>query len=289
MQFLSQEITLMEMDNETIQELIAGYAVGALDEDEIVQIEKLLQTSAEARQLLAEFEVVTTGLALSVEPVELPAGSLERLRQKAGVDIAAQTGPQSASPTRPRLASIEGGLNTPAHTPKSPITPRKTFWQINSLAAFAAALVLFVTTAVFGLLWLNTNNKLNEAQQTKDTLVSILSAPNLKMADLQPTVSNAEGNVRVYTDPSNNKVYLVAQNMTTLPGDKEYEAWLITTDSQPHQAGLLGTGPGKDTAIFELSATVPLNQYKQVALTIENKGGVPKPSSPPVMAGTLPV
>src|SRR4051794_27804674 len=104
MQVLSQEITLMEMDNETIQELIAGYAIGALDEAEIAQAEKLLLTNEQARELLAEFEAVTTGLALSVEPVEMPAGSLERLREKAGISSAINPAPLPTD-VRPRFVS----------------------------------------------------------------------------------------------------------------------------------------------------------------------------------------
>lgn len=273
----------MEMDNETIQELIAGYAIGALDEAEMVQAEKLLETSAEARQLLAEFEAVTTGLALSVDPVEMPAGSLERLRQKAGIEPPFQAVAEPAI-TQPRLVSIEGGQ---AATGKPP-APRKSFWQINTLAAYAAAFVLFVTAAVFGIMLLNANNKLNQAELDRARIAAILNTPNLKVADLAATGSNTGGSAKVYIDPNNNKVYLVTDNMASLPGDKEYEAWLITADSKPHQAGLLGTGPIQDTVIFELNPSVPLNQYKQVALTVEKKGGSSTPTSPPVMAATLP-
>src|SRR5690348_11154039 len=100
MQVTNQEFLLMDIDNEKIQELIAGYAVGALDDTENSQAEQLLQTSEEARQLLAEFQEVTAGLALSVDPVELPAGSLDRLRQKAGF-AAAVTNPPVQPALRP--------------------------------------------------------------------------------------------------------------------------------------------------------------------------------------------
>ena len=285
---LSQEITLMEMDNDTIQELIAGYAIGALDEAELVQVQDLLQTNEQARELLAEFEAVTIGLALSVEPVEMPSGSLERLRQKAGVDLASKPAPQHTE-ARPRLVSMEGGQSGPDHKDNYSTLPKKSYWQTKSLLAYAAAMVLFVTTAVFGLLWVNTNNKLDATEQDRVAFASILAAPGLKVADLKATGSSADGSVRLYADPSTNKVYMVAQNLTTLPSDKEYEAWLITADSQSHQAGLLGTGVNKGAGVFELTATVPISQYKQVALTIEKKGGASTPTLPPVLAGTMPI
>ncbi|MDB5078578.1 MAG: hypothetical protein JWP00_502 [Chloroflexi bacterium] len=278
----------MEMDSDTIQELIAGYAIGALDEAEIVEVEKLLQTNEQARKLLAEFEAVTTGLALSIAPVELPSGSLERLRQKAGIEVAPGQTPQEA---RPRLVSMGGNQIAPGPKIKLSNSTRQTFWQSKafSFGAYAAALVLLVTTAVFGLLWLNTHNRLSDEEQTRQQFARLLTSPDLKVTELKSTDNSTGGSIRMFADPSTNKVYLVAQNMTTLPGDKEYEAWLITTDSQPHPVGLLGTGGKSDTNIFELKAPRPLGEYKQVALTIEKKGGSPLPTSPPVMAGTIPV
>lgn len=268
----------MDIDNEKIQELIAGYSVGALDETENAQVEELLQTSEEARQLLAEFQEVTAGLALSVDPVELPDGSLERLRQKAGFAAAVTNQLVQPAPPRPLTAPI----------PIQGRTARKTFWTTSTLAAMAAALVLFVTTAVFAVLWLNTNSKLDQAEQNRQALAAILAAPQLKTAVLQPTDSTAEGKVRVYADPATNKVYMVAQDMTALSGDKEYEAWLITADNQPHAAGLMGNGVNSGSGVvFELKATVPVDQYKTVALTVEKKGGSPTPTSPPVMAGSI--
>jgi anti-sigma-K factor RskA len=151
--------------------------------------------------------------------------------------------------------------------------------------------VLFVTTAVFGLLWLNTNSRLDQAEQARQGLAGILSAPGLKVADLKATsTANAtEGNLRLYADPTSNKVYLVAQNLTGLPADKEYEAWLITGDNQAHRAGLLGSGVNNGAAIFTLTASAPVDQYKLVALTIEKKGGVDKSTQQPVLVGAIPV
>jgi anti-sigma-K factor RskA len=266
----------MELDDEKIQELIAGYAVGALDETEIAEAAQLLRTSEEARQLLAEFQEVTAGLALSVEPVELPEGSLERLRLKAGFE--ATLAPQPAPAPRP--------LSQPVAL--QPKIARKAFWATPTFAAMAATLVLFVTTAVFAGLWLNASNKLDQATQNQQALAQILAAPDLKTVALQSTNSTAQGNVRVYADPATNKVYLFAQDMPTLSSDKEYEAWLITADNQPHAAGLMGTGANTGNGVvFELTPSVPLDQYKVVALTVEHKGGAAKPTSPPVLAGNL--
>ena len=268
----------MELDDEKIEELIAGYAVGALDETEMAEVHQLLRTSEKARQLLAEFQEVTAGLALSVEPVELPEGSLDRLRLKAGFEA----GGMASQPDQPAPRPL---------SPPVPIQPkiaRKAFWTTSTFAAMAAALVLLVTTAVFGILWLNANNKLDQATQNQQALAKILAAPDLKTAVLQPTSPTAEGKVRVYADPASNKVYMVVQDMGTLASDKEYEAWLITADNQPHAAGLMGTGANTGNGVvFELTPSVPLDQYKVVAVTVENKGGVAKPTSPPVMAGDL--
>ena len=72
----------MMENNDNIEELIASYALGILDETEQAQAQKLVKTNPTARALLDDFIKVTDGLALSIEPVDLPAGSLGRLRAK---------------------------------------------------------------------------------------------------------------------------------------------------------------------------------------------------------------
>ncbi len=253
-------------ERDKLQDLMAGYALDSLDEAERAEAEQLIKTNPQARKWLDEFQFVTNGLALSVKPVELPAGSLNRLRQKAGIASPASNivdfKPRPAAATRPR--------------------PVRSFGL-----AWAAALVLFITSAVFGTLWVNTTQDLTQAQTNNRNLASLLVSPSLKVSDLQSTGPVTGGSWRVYSDPSNPKAYLVAQNMATLPADKEYEAWFITADSRADKAGLLGTGATVGPTVFALNSGTAVNQYNRVAITIEKKGGVDKTDQKPILLGNL--
>ena len=145
--------------------------------------------------------------------------------------------------------------------------------------------MLFITTAIFGALWLGSNQSLSDTQRNQRDLTALLSAPGLKVSDLKPT-GNPTGTLRLYADPTTNKAYLVAQNLTALPSDKEYEAWLITGDNRADKAGLLGTG-ADGSAVYALTPSQPVDQYKVVAITVEKKGGVDKTQQQPILVGSL--
>ncbi len=286
------------MDRDEMQDLMAGYALGILETDEQDQARRLIETDPEARTLLAEFEYVTQGLAMSVEPVEMPAGSLERLRQKAG--ITAPTPAQVASDTPAPLRLVQPHPTetsaVPARADRQPeagkIVPiRRSFWSGGRGVglSYAAALVLFITTAVFGVLFLNTQSKVSDAERTQREFASVLAAPGLKVTELKSTAGTVAGSTRVYTDPATGRAYLVAQNLNALPDDKVYEAWFINANNQPVKAGLLGTGRGsdKEPIVYALDTRGNLQNSKVVAITIEKQGGSDTPSLPPVLAGQL--
>ncbi|HEX2914411.1 MAG TPA: anti-sigma factor [Chloroflexia bacterium] len=275
------------MEQDRTEELIAGYAIGYLDDEEIAEAEYLLKTDPNARALLAELEEVTAGLTLSVDPVELPAGSLNRLRTKAGVmdqpinPSADQPGSMVERPqtTAPQALSSEKVVSFEARS-------RRNAFRSGSMLAYAAVLALFIVTGLTTFLWLNTRNELQQAQQSNQELASVISSPNLKVTDLKPLADSVNGTMRLYSDPATNKAYLVTYNLSQLPSDKEYEAWLITGDNQAHKAGLLGSGGSQ---VYELDTNQKIDQYKLVAVTIEKAGGVEKSDQKPILAGTIPV
>ncbi len=294
------------MDDQKLQELIIGYALDILEEQERQEADELLKSNSAARALLAEFEEVTFALALSVEPVEMPVGSLARLRQKAGVGglepaAADELKPLSLIAHVPTTGIPIGpatGTGGPTKFNNSSATVPVDFRQKtrsnsgsfgrSSWLAYAAALVLFLTTAVFGILWMSSQNELNSTENSRRNLAQILSSPGLRVAELKPVAGNAPGSMRVYTDPATDKAYLVAQNLAVLPAGKEYEAWFVTADNQARKAGLLGTGDGKDgLLVYELQTNGQIEQYEKVAITIEQKGGVEKSTQQPVMTGNI--
>lgn len=272
------------MDQDKLQELIAGYSLNALEGDEYTEVKGLLERDPEAQSLLAEFENITAALALTAPPVEMPAGSLNRLRQKAGITAERPLGqPQVADQVevqKPVVTNEPKVVNFPAQ--------RSNRGFGRPALAYAAALVLFVTTALFGILWASTNNDLSNSERNRRELEGLLSSPSLKVTEVKPSDPTVAGTMRLYSDPASDKAYLVAQNLGPLPSEKEYEVWLIAANNQPRKAGLLGSGGGSNNpTVYALDTGGEVDQYKVVAVTVEKKGGVDKPSQAPVMAGNI--
>src|SRR5690242_11463762 len=100
---------VIAMDQDRVRELLAGYALNSLEEDEYAEVQLILENDPQARVLLAEFEELTAGLALTAPPVDLPAGSLNRLRLKAGVAAdPPATQPQVRPPTVNPAPAVTG-------------------------------------------------------------------------------------------------------------------------------------------------------------------------------------
>ncbi len=271
------------MEEDEMQQLIADYALNMLDENGRTQVHRLLQTDPQARTLLSELQTVVDSLNLSVEPVELPSGSLTRLRQKAGINPnGAEVRKVSYLQPVPTLPTREVISPTPPQPSRHKFLPARINWQ-----SWAAAAVLALATLAAGWLWLDARSQQSMLASRNQELTALLAAPKLKLTELKPPTGETQATLRLYTDPATDKAYLVAQNLVALPSDKEYEVWFLTSDSQPHMAGLLGTGGNNGPAIFALATNGQLPQYQKVAITIERQHGVEKPSMSPILTGTI--
>lgn len=72
------------MQHDEIRELLPAFAVGAVAEDEGAEITRHVAGCAECTDRLKGYEAAGDALALSVEPVDLPAGFVERILAEAG-------------------------------------------------------------------------------------------------------------------------------------------------------------------------------------------------------------
>jgi|GEM_PF-3185855 len=262
----------MELDK--MQELIVGYSLDILDEGELADAQKLVDSDPEAQAMLLEFQKVMGQLALSVTPMSPPSGSLERLRQKAGIAVVPALAPEPLPLRKPEP------LPFPVQKARKPNPYRN--WL-----AYAAALVLFMTSAIFGGLWLDTRNNLDQTARSKQDILAVLASSDMKVTSLKPANSNVGGTLRLYTDPAQDRAYVVSQNLTALPGDKEYEAWFVTNDNQVLKAGLLGQGGSRDPTVQALDTRGTVENFKAMVITIEKKGGVEKSEQQPVLVGEI--
>ena len=244
--------------NDKTEELISGYALGILDEAEQIEAEQILKTDPAAQTLLRELQDLTAGLALSVDPVELPTGSLERLRQKANLE-------------KPNIIT---------RRPQAQIMRKMV--SANQVLAYAAVLFVFVAAGLIALIMLGSGSPAQQALKALET------TPGMLKTELKKSDAKYAGTIYLLSDVKANKAYLVTKNMTALSSDQEYEAWLIGSDEKPQKAGMLGAGGNKDEPLISpITMSAKLDQYQLVAITVEKRGGTDQPSQAPIMSATI--
>jgi hypothetical protein len=81
-------------------------------------------------------------------------------------------------------------------------------------------------------------------------------------------------------------VLLLASNLPAPPAGKTYEMWLIPKAGNPSPAGLFQPDASGSAQHLE-RAPVDMASIKAVAVTLEPAGGVPQPTSQPVIVAAL--
>jgi anti-sigma-K factor RskA len=81
-------------------------------------------------------------------------------------------------------------------------------------------------------------------------------------------------------------VLLIASNLPPAPSGKAYEMWVIPKQGKPAPAGLFQSQPD-GTAMYLEHTPVDLATTGAVAVTLENEGGAPQPTSTPLIVAPL--
>ncbi len=130
----------MTSEHETLQSLLAAYALDAVDVDEALQIETHLDTCPECAAALAQLRETVDLLATLPAAVPLPA-----LRSETVAAALARRGPRPVTLTAPDLHLIESTrvLDLLAALPpadwRTPIGPTLPDWNVQDLAAHLVA------------------------------------------------------------------------------------------------------------------------------------------------------
>jgi anti-sigma-K factor RskA len=261
------------------EELLPAYALGALDGDELRELEEHLAGGCdECRHQLDLWNRDLEALAESVTPIE------------------------PSETTRARVLRLStgsvGGAGSAAVAPAPRRLPR---W----LPLAAAALLAVAVWGVAGQVRLRgeverlttERNRLErqvaaldrevslaraEARQASQAL-QVLAAPGVQsivMAGLGPT-PNAAG--RTYVNPRTRDALFYAFDLPALPRDKTYELWYIA-GGKPVPAGTFAVDQ-RGTASVRVEQVVDVKAIQAWAVTVEPAGGVPQPTGAMVLKG----
>lgn len=231
-----------------IHELTAGYALDALDPEERRAFEAHLPGCERCQHELASFWQTTEALAV------------------------AASGPTPSPELRSRIladAKAEPLVVVPLESRRRRAVP---------VLAAAAAMAALVALAV-GLWASRLSSELDDARLALDrerVAAAVLADPAAR------TVALRAGDGRLVVDPSGRAV-LVLDGLDPAPQGKAYELWIVESGT-PRPAGLFAGSEGLD--VFGLDGTVDNGDV--VAVTVEKKRGVERPT-PPLIVASEPV
>ena len=257
-----------------IEELLPAYALGALDGDDLRELEAHLAGGCEeCRRQLVLWQGDLEALAAEVEPV------------------------QPSDVTRARVLRLTEG------TEKAPAAPaRRTPWWMAAAAAVLLALALW---ALLGQARMERQVQSLEAERDRlsrqvngleqqvglardearraQQALQVLAAPGVQsvvLAGLGPS-PGAKG--RTYVNPSTRDALFYAFDLPSLPVGKTYELWFIAA-GKPVAAGTFEVDP-RGTGTVRVERVTDASRIEAWAVTIEPRGGVPQPTGAMVLKG----
>jgi hypothetical protein len=127
--------------------------------------------------------------------------------------------------------------------------------------------------------------RLRDAEQK----LAFLQARTVQLVNLKATAAGAEAAGRILWDQERRAWLFFAFHLPPPPPDKDYQLWFLVKGDgapQPVSAGLATPLPTGD---LEAQVSLPqgLPEVAGAAVTLEPKGGVEKPTSQPVLVGTI--
>jgi len=242
---------------------LALMALGSLEGEERVALEKHLEACPACRRELERLRGDTALLALSASGAKPPQRSRERLLK--------------AVAKEPRTQKVAAR--------------RSSTWTI------VPWLVAVAMTLVAGFFWRQSDRlaqdffaqrsessqQLLELEHTRDIVATLTSTDAMRVTLVAAQTPPQPQGKAIYVRGRASLIFL-ASNLPSLPPQKAYELWLIPTNGQPIPAGVFKPDARGSATVIEppLPAGV---EAKAFAITIEPEQGSATPTMPIVMMG----
>jgi hypothetical protein len=247
-------------DHDHMAELVAVYALDALEGADSVAVEAHLAGCDQCRALLDEHRETAAMLAELAGTEEPP--SFDRLA--AVIDE-----------PPPPLRSLPGGREHDSD--RSADQRSRAAWRRPTVLAAAAAVILALGLgAVLGSLGSSSTKPSAAKPSLSQVAAAAARSTGARTLTLTGTGGAAQGKVIL---TSSGVAYLRQSNMAPLDAEHTYQVWAVV-DGSAISVGLLGSDPG--VAAFRVPA-----HASALAVTAEVAGGVVKSAHQPVASATL--
>lgn len=249
-------------DEHSMRDLLPGYSLGILDEEEENTIREHLAACASCREELASFREVTGRLAAAAPHRDLPAGLEERILQGIGTLRSAPGMPAPGKPAPRRPASRSNGIS---------LRRRGVPWP--ALTAVAAMLVVALGVGNF-LQW--TGVLQPHVRGVQPRLTTVVLAGTADARDAYGTI---------VLDPLDNEGVLAVTGLHGLDPRHQYQLWLIR-DGERRSGGVFSPD-AEGYGSMLLKVPRDFKDFRSFAVSIEPWGGSLTQTGSPVLSGAL--
>jgi anti-sigma-K factor RskA len=276
----------MTDNHDRFDELVAAYALGAIDPVERPAFEVHLASCERCQKELAELSRVTVGLGLAVDPVAPPDA------------LKARTIAHATAQTRSARSVVAPGTTKHDRPTVGP-------WKL----ALAASVLIAVSVGIYA--WSlqrqvsDLRTTLADASQRERDLRASLNAARVDSARLLHTLTivNAPDMLRVSLEGSSaapgakgqaywsrtRGLVVSAEQLPALQPGRIYQLWMVLAGQPPIGAGVFTLAANGATTIegtLPANFTVPPGAQITVAVTNEPGNGSAAPTMPILLAGS---
>ncbi|HWP83316.1 MAG TPA: anti-sigma factor [Bacteroidota bacterium] len=251
----------------TFLDLCLPYALGRLNEGQRRQFEAHLRTGCnECNRELAEIQESLSILPLLHRQQSAPRSLKESIIRQ----IRQEEKPAAGQPALP-------GVGRP--------------WFGYGIAAVIALILVGLMFYVASLHDTITQQdrqlvELRDELERKEEILQVLQAPRINVVILKGAEVHPAGYGKIIWDPEKRVAVFQVANLPPIPEDKDYQLWVIK-DKTPISTGVFSIQHEKESYFKVLGLTVAdRNEIEAFAVTLEPKGGLPKPSGAVYMIGS---
>ena len=274
------------------KEILATYALSALEAEEAGALEAHLAACAECRAELEQWRDVAAALALSAESAEPSA----QLRGRILDGVHGLPRPSSAE-----AGAREGGTSAGESTDRSNIiqisqTLRPSLSPVLKFAALAASVAFIALATSLVVLWkrddarraeiVRLSNRLNQTEEelarARDA-TELLTAPGARIMELTGTGLAQRSRAKLFYDRDTGRAMLFAYDLPAAPQGKAYQLWFIA-GGHPLPGGVFKTDTA-GRAVMRDQVPAEGRNATLFAVTLEPEKGVSAPTGEKYLLG----